>query len=1219
MSLTLSISTNIPKSGETNKYSLSLTIGSDSVTQQKVYVGQDNPTEGEITETRKNEKNEDESNTYDPNHYFQLVELSLNKQMYRPGEINARIHIWRNSFSWSEQTTENGRSQCHLFSLDDLTTYFKNCGVSLQDNSGNSIAKGYKIKKLTPEYTTEKTSIYLNLKIYSPDIALTGTIENAVNVAKQLGKEILKKKCSDEGIGTPSVNPQNKLAYHTYTTVKRAGQDKQAITATDEYIHPYLVQYNESFYDMLIRTANRWGEFVYFEGEQLVLGLNVSSVSDITTYDSISYINDTPRDSVANVNSKAAVVSDDYLEVIKRSNKPKHDGVRGMSLDKQKEANQYILQTGDMYALDDAYWHKFVQGILNMNGNVFDWALNSNLADGIKAAQNEFILWKLEEKYNHHFFIDPLSETDETKLARIKKHYSNESSPQKCCQFAYYDKDTDTGGLTKSAYKDVLDKEITAGQNILSIDLGTTYTHLCLGNEFKLSGDSTYYLVTGVKCITEKGADGKNKLHFYVTAIKNTSVETKYDPSDSSKDTDYRVYYPPMLPSGHVRFSGPQRGKVQDTLDPMLNGRYRVFFAWQNGSGDSSPWLRVSREMTKEGSGGVWQLEKDMEVLLDFHDGNVELPYIIGTLQETEKRSNARSTMFNNLDLTTPAGHSIRLSDGMGAGSANFIASCIPVVGLIKGFTPDLAKAKFKEGKDRYYDGGIEMTDYYGIYSIKASTTDRNISIKSPYGDVTLSAFTGITISAPNGNVKISGKNVSIEAGNNLSIVSGKNVLQGFGGSWFRMGKDATAENFASDVGGAASKLLDAIDLSLLRHTLEVFLRPIEGTLTVKSNRFLKLEAGKGAAGFPLSGYNVVSYDDAHKVYKTIKYALQISDFIANHLYEYYKACCTCVQTYANDLCVQQFASKTAAQLIDEILPNVDRPDYDYTKDADLGYSQEISLDDRIIRGQLLVLAAESNRIVKMNDQKANNVLIRKAIADKANALKTAIKNLRDFVNVTLSGYTQADDPTKFAAELQNATRAVTTVTDPRWIMNIINNDIQFKATINVPVESIGSFVGVRKQIKRVILHSLLEEFRREKLIYVVNVNNKLFNNKILINSKIFPPVIPTIDDALCDTRTWRDYLKGVKVCSPSSKLQKGKNPTLQKLIDNVNVFSNVLDYRVWGTDHDAGILFSSDNNTYKLGQEITPQRVDYNGVSAYGEDPTSNIDENVQHLFESL
>ena len=76
--------------------------------------------------------------------------------------------------------------------------------------------------------------------------------------------------------------------------------------------------------------------------------------------------------------------------------------------------------------------------------------------------------------------------------------------------------------------------------------------------------------------------------------------------------------------------------------------------------------------------------------------------------------------------------------------------------------------------------GGIEFTDEHGLYSISMSSDKRAISIDSPLGKVNISAFTGITISAPNGNVRIEGKNIDIVAGNNLSISSGNNIASPF-------------------------------------------------------------------------------------------------------------------------------------------------------------------------------------------------------------------------------------------------------------------------------------------------------------------------------------------------------------------------------------------------------------------------------------------------------
>ena len=144
-----------------------------------------------------------------------------------------------------------------------------------------------------------------------------------------------------------------------------------------------------------------------------------------------------------------------------------------------------------------------------------------------------------------------------------------------------------------------------------------------------------------------------------------------------------------------------------------------------------------------------------------------------------------------------------------------------------------------EEGKS--LQGSVEITDKFGIYSIKGSSDGRNVTINSPYGDVKIGAFTGITVSAPNGDVKIQGKNVTIEAGNNLTLVSGKNVKN----KWYTTDYgSSTGANFGIAVAEAVTKKLASLvggfaDISVLRHTIEVFIRPVEGKLQVKSNRYL--------------------------------------------------------------------------------------------------------------------------------------------------------------------------------------------------------------------------------------------------------------------------------------------------------------------------------------------------------------------------------------------
>jgi len=53
---------------------------------------------------------------------------------------------------------------------------------------------------------------------------------------------------------------------------------------------------------------------------------------------------------------------------------------------------------------------------------------------------------------------------------------------------------------------------------------------------------------------------------------------------------------------------------------------------------------------------------------------------------------------------------------------------------------------------------------------------------------VNLNAFQGISIEAPNGDIEIKGKNVSIEASNRLSLSSGENIGRKY---WYQSKTDS--------------------------------------------------------------------------------------------------------------------------------------------------------------------------------------------------------------------------------------------------------------------------------------------------------------------------------------------------------------------------------------------------------------------------------------------
>ena len=122
----------------------------------------------------------------------------------------------------------------------------------------------------------------------------------------------------------------------------------------------------------------------------------------------------------------------------------------------------------------------------------------------------------------------------------------------------------------------------------------------------------------------------------------------------------------------------------------------------------------------------------------------------------------------------------------------------------------------------------------------------RAIEINSPYGTVSINAFSGITVNAPNGDVTIKGKNITLEAGNKVNIKSGLNIEDpGFGdpeGGAYKAGK-AFTDLFAEIIPGEITKYLFAsiVDLSYIRHVMEVFVRPVDGTTLIKSRKFLRL------------------------------------------------------------------------------------------------------------------------------------------------------------------------------------------------------------------------------------------------------------------------------------------------------------------------------------------------------------------------------------------
>ena len=330
----------------------------------------------------------------------------------------------------------------------------------------------------------------------------------------------------------------------------------------------------------------------------------------------------------------------------------------------------------------------------------------------------------------------------------------------------------------------------------------------------------------------------------------------------------------------------------------------------------ATPWIRIATPVATDGGGFFYEPRKGDEVLVNFDNDNVERPYVVGELYSKEtldprERMNRKKSLrgLGSMALVSPNGHHISFQDP--EDGSKFLNSTIPVVGGVNKLTslgvPALSFLHPKKAKD--LTGGIHMGDRYGLYEISMSSDGRKINISSPLGQVNLSAFTGISIDAPNGDIKIRGKNVDISAGNKVTIESGTNI--GLGGGiggpgykytnddhWYNVSKGLWSTgahvlghevllSLAPEAGKVAySEAIPATNVELLRYITQVFLRPIDGTMLIKSRKYMLLEAGKGKAMVKADRYKKKKADDYFKVYESL---IACVDYIQNGLRDFYE------------------------------------------------------------------------------------------------------------------------------------------------------------------------------------------------------------------------------------------------------------------------------------------------------------------------------------------
>lgn len=753
---------------------------------------------------------------------YSLVKLSMNKQMYQPTKIVADISI---------NKTEG--TKWAPIKRTDIVEMFRFCKVTLRGDD-DVIGDDYYVHEVIPEYKPD--GMVMRLHIFSLDKLLTLKQTSRSFVGKKLLDDILSKELPKYLL---PYNKGKSMDFKTEDRIKTVHQlvYLNADKAEKEHIFPYLVQYNESFYDMLARTTNRWGEFMYYEDGNLQIGYDADSeVKTVQKFYKIAYsCEDASLDLLGNIkdgNYEAEAVYDKNIYDAPVPKSPLF--VRG--------------ELGKFNGYGDKYAMKKIASFFNTDKNVISWAVNTLVDDGVSVLQAMSSTKLLNNEVNKKYFPekDKIGTAEQYGTYKFTLYDDETESKDGFNEFTeitskYADKNDI---YNANRYSKILELEQEAGNNMIFIDFDTTWPGLKLGQIIEVDGER--FIVVN---ITASYSD--NVLTFKVKAsgahVSEVDGKTIYD------------FYPAIIPSGHVRYSGPQLAIIKDADDPTFSHRVRVVFPWQGDADkkDATPWITFATK--GDGKTTTGKHNAGDEVMVGFIDGNVERPYVMGALQ-----TKVAYDQNLNVDFDTPGGHHMRLTDGTGAGLAKFVTSALsPIAETFFNFVPAPIAGKLFSDKsafsgNKYFEGGFSLSDYYGIYKISGSTDKRNVTISSPWGDVKLDAFTGITISAPNGDVKIKGKNVTIEAGNNLKLESGTNI------GW-KLGNDKKFGNFsAASVGltvtaAIANKVAEKtklVDLSIVRSIVEVVMRPVEGALTIHSNRFLKLETHKDGCEYPKWAFN---------------------------------------------------------------------------------------------------------------------------------------------------------------------------------------------------------------------------------------------------------------------------------------------------------------------------------------------------------------------------
>ena len=725
----------------------------------------------------------------------------------------------------------------------------------------NYYVHSFSLKKNVAENAKGYT---VTLTCFSPDKRLTLNKYCEVYSAKRFGECIFQNVLKNRfGFTANDISYSvDRLNLLKYTVNKK----------TQELVQPYLVQYNESFYDFLCRVANRCGEFLYYRDGKICLGLPEGNAKALSEKAICSY----PEVSEAGMfDLEVNPYSGNYVDAPTLS---KDALVYNTRFTQDETLHKLTVEDGENLGWES--WNFF--------GFFGTFLAGETLPDS---------------------FSDVIEEVAETAVKvkfvgnQVKGDYKSKYVEKFVDEFGLSTYSDDGFKFLNKLYYRIRQCEEEVKRQKVEIDFSNELPLIDLGDAVTLKdGLADQYIVTRVS----GNFSDTNEISHSAEVIPMG----KYALSDKISVS----LLPPFSVESFIREAAPQEAIVAQADDPMYMGRVRIRYLWQTPCKEKdaavsaieeepqkeeepkeeeskeeepkeeepkeekdkdeddeednyalSPWIRMVVPFAGGEGSFLMTPTKGDRVMINYEEHNIDCPYVEGSLFQSEQKPNQgpidlvkkQHLPSNPIRVIASAnGHCIYFNDTPGV--SDFYGNLVPPIGqvfkAVKKFT-DWDK------ETSTMNGGITLTDANGIYEVSMSTANRSISINSPLGSVNISAFTGIEISAPNGDVKISGKNITLEAGNNIVLSSGNNILdeepefktgtaKWLGSLVGSFGK-AMAKYFIKEYTGVDFTKLT--DVKLLRSLWEVLFKPVEGSLKIQSNRNVVMTAGDGKVCVPSS------------------------------------------------------------------------------------------------------------------------------------------------------------------------------------------------------------------------------------------------------------------------------------------------------------------------------------------------------------------------------